>query len=75
MRLCPTCQAARTKWRQLHYDPRRPTQWPGGQHILDARTSHQERRRDWETKTAQQVQLIESICARQHLTERLLQIA
>lgn len=74
MRLCPTCQAARLKWRQLHYNPRHPTEWPGGQHILDARRDHTQRRADWDTKTAQQVRLIENICGRHHLTDRLLQI-
>ena len=74
MRLCPTCQEVRANWQQLHYDPRRPTQWPGGQQILDARTSHTERRKDWDAKTARQIEVIESICTRHHLTDRLLQI-
>ena len=75
MRLCPACAIARTKWRRVVYSPWRPAEWPGGQHILDSRTSHAERRADWEKKTAQQIELIESICARQHLTNRLLQAA
>lgn len=75
MRLCPACQAIRAGWKQLHYDPRHPTEWPGHQHIYDARTSHDERRADWQRKTAQQVRLIESICARQHLTNRILVLA
>lgn len=75
MKLCPACAAARTKWRQVIYNPRRPSEWPGGQHILDSRTSHTERRADWEKKTAEQVALIEGICARQHLTGGLPQAA
>lgn len=67
MKLCPKCQPIRARWKQLHYNPRQPTEWPGGSHILDSRTSHAERRTDWERKTATQVALVEEICARQHL--------
>ena len=72
MKLCPACQAIRAGWQSLTYDPKKPAEWPGGQHILDARTSHAERRTDWESKTARQVRLVENICAREHLTDRLL---
>lgn len=75
MRLCPTCQAIRTGWRHLYYNPQRPSEWPGGQHILDSRTSHAARKADWDKKTARQIELVESICARAHLTDRLLQAA
>lgn len=75
MNLCPACQAIRAQWLRLDYNPRHPTEWPGQQQILDARTSHAERRADWQRKTAQQVVDIENRCARQHLTERLLRVA
>lgn len=75
MTLCPGCQTARAQWLRLDYNPRHPTEWPGRQQILDSRTSHTARHADWQRKTAQQVQLIENICARQHLTHRLLTAA
>ena len=75
MRLCPACQAARAGWLRLDYNPRHPSEWPGGQQILDARTSHTARRADWQRKTAQQIAAIEDRCARQHLTHRLLAAA
>jgi hypothetical protein len=72
MKLCHTCQPIRAQWLRLDYNPRHPSEWPGRQQILDARTSHTERRADWQRKTAAQVQAIENACARQHLTDRLL---
>lgn len=72
VKLCPACQTIRANWLRLTYNPKKPAEWPGGQHILDSRTTHAERRADWERKTARQVQLIESICTREHLTDRLL---
>lgn len=74
MRLCANCTQARGRWQAVRYNPRRPAEWPGGQHILDGRTSHTERRHDWDHKTAAQIALIEDICARQHLTNRLLEL-
>lgn len=75
MKLCPACQPIRAGWLRLDYNPRHPTEWPGGQQILDARTTHTERRADWARKTAQQVQAIEDLCARHHLTNRLMAVA
>ena len=49
-------------WRDNHYNARNPTEWPGGGFILDCRTSHQERERDWDRKNLQQMDLIARIC-------------
>lgn len=61
--LCRTHATAWTKWRthSLSYDPRNPKDWPG-QHIMDSRTSHAERRRTWITKGREQLDLTENIC-------------
>jgi hypothetical protein len=75
MKLCPTCQPIRAQWLRLDYDPRHPSEWPGQQQILDARTSHTERRADWQRKTDRIVTDIENRCAQQHLADRLLQVA
>jgi hypothetical protein len=72
VKLCPTCQTVRADWLRLDYNPRQPSEWPGRQSVLDCRTTHAERRAEWRRKTDQQVQLIEDMCARQHLTHRLL---
>lgn len=62
--LCAAHTDAWKKWRDhvKKYDPRNPTEWPGGAHIMDSRTSHLTRRRGWIDKNAEQMELIEGIC-------------
>lgn len=60
--LCPTHTRHVAGWRALRYDPRNPTEWPGGSHIMDSRTTHAERAAGWERKTAEQIALVEEIC-------------
>jgi hypothetical protein len=49
-------------YRENHYSPRNPTEWPGGSHIMDSRVSHAERDRDWDRKNLQIMQDIADQC-------------
>jgi hypothetical protein len=60
--LCPEHRMAWLQYRDRFYDPQNPTEWPGGAHIRDSRTSHAERRNDWIRRSRQQMDLIEGIC-------------
>lgn len=62
--LCRTHRKAWLAWRDhiRKYDPNNPTEWPGGQHIMDSRTSHTTRRRSWIEKNARQMEIVENIC-------------
>lgn len=62
--LCPAHRRIWIKWSQVHYNPRHPQEWPGGSIIMDNRTSHADREKDWERKTLDQLHLIERICRR-----------
>lgn len=62
--LCPAHRTAWLGWRNhiTKYSTSNPTEWPGGSHIMDSRTSHTTRRRTWIEKNAGQMQLVETIC-------------
>lgn len=60
--LCPAHREMFRQWRENHYNPRRPAEWPGGSHILDSRTSHQERGRDWDRKNLEQMETVAAVC-------------
>lgn len=62
--LCPVHRKAWRAWRDhvRRYTSSNPTDWPGGSHIMDSRTTHLERRRGWLTKDAEQMELVEKIC-------------
>lgn len=60
--LCAAHQAIWRKWRDNHYNPRRPTEWPGGSHIMDSRTSHTDRGRTWDRKNREQMDLTAGLC-------------
>jgi hypothetical protein len=60
--LCPEHKRIARAYRDLRYDWRRPTEWPGGQHILDSRTSHAERSAGWDRKSREQIELVIAIC-------------
>jgi hypothetical protein len=51
-------------WRNHYrkYRVEHPTEWPGEAMIMDSRTSHTTRRRQWIEKDAEQMELIETIC-------------
>lgn len=51
-------------WNNHHYSAAHPTDWPGGQHIADSRTSHAERREEWRRKNQEQMDLTAWICLR-----------
>jgi hypothetical protein len=60
--LCPTHRAHFVGWRRNDYSPWNPTEWPGGSHIMDSRTSHEERARDWDRKNLQAMEQVAAIC-------------
>lgn len=60
--LCPLHREHARYWRENHYDPRKPTEWPGGIHIVDSRTSHEERARRWDRKNREQIDHVAAIC-------------
>lgn len=60
--LCSVHREHAFGYRNLIYSPHNPTEWPGGAHIMDNRTDHETRRKDWERKSEEQVKLIVSIC-------------
>ena len=62
--LCPPQAQAWKAWRDryLKYSTSHPTEWPGGAHIMDSRTSHTARRRDWIEKDAGQMEIVEHCC-------------
>jgi hypothetical protein len=59
--MCPEHTRIWRAWRDHLYNPYHPQDWPGMM-ILDARTSHAERRADWVAKNAEQMQLTEECC-------------
>lgn len=60
--LCPEHKRIARAWRDNHYDPSRPSEWPGGSHIMDSRTSHAERAAGWDRKNREQVDLTIDCC-------------
>lgn len=64
--LCPPQRKAWLAWRNhiREYNPSNPTEWPGGSHIMDSRTTHTERRRGWIEKNAGQMEMVERFCRR-----------
>jgi hypothetical protein len=60
--LCPAHRKIWLGWRDLTYNPRNPTEWPGGSHIMDSRTTHVERARKWDVKSREQMTLTEACC-------------
>jgi hypothetical protein len=59
--LCKEHERIRSAWVKFRYSTLHPKDWPG-QMILDARTSHEDRRKEWDRKNAEQVALTEEIC-------------
>ncbi|GGQ61505.1 hypothetical protein [Streptomyces asoensis] len=51
--------------RDNHYDFRNPSEWPGGSHILDSRTTHDEREAEWDRKNLAQMAFAVSLRRRQ----------
>jgi hypothetical protein len=64
---CPDCTKLVKQWRLVRYNPEHPMEWPGGP-LMDSRTTHAERRRDWERKTAERIQQILDTCRKHHTT-------
>jgi hypothetical protein len=59
--LCPAHRRIWSAWRDHTYNSRAPKDWPG-QILLDARTSHADRRADWNRKNTEQMQLTADLC-------------
>ncbi len=66
--LCPVHHQQAFDWRNNEYDRRNPDEWPGGRSsttrtsLMDSRTSHEERSREFEQKNREQIASIERIC-------------
>lgn len=60
--LCPEHQRIAREWRDNHYSPWNPTEWPGGGFLMDNRTSHEERERDWDRQNLEQIEVVVSVC-------------
>lgn len=60
--LCPIHREHAVHWRNNDYSPWNPSEWPGGAHIMDSRTSHEERARDWDRKNQEAMDQVAAIC-------------
>lgn len=66
--LCAVHHQQAVNWRNNDYDWRNPAEWPAGLSfpsrtlLMDSRTSHEERAREFEEKNRRQVDLVASIC-------------
>lgn len=66
--LCPAHHQQVAEWRNNDYDWRNPGEWPGGlssqtrSQLIDSRTSHEERAREFAEKNWRQIELIAGIC-------------
>lgn len=60
--LCPVHASEWLKWRSNRYDRDNPSEWPGGLILQDNRTTHGERRKDWEKKNVEQMTAIAELC-------------
>lgn len=68
LNLCPVHSQQTAEWHANTYDPRNPSEWPGGRStasrtlLMDSRTSHDERAREFTRKNQDQIDLIARIC-------------
>lgn len=66
--LCAAHHQQAFEWRSNDYDWRNPGEWPCGRSVphrtllMDCRTSHEERAREFEQKNWEQIELIDRIC-------------
>lgn len=60
--LCPVHWEIARSWRDNHYSVWNPSEWPGGPHIMDSRTSHSERGASWDRKNLRQIELTVTCC-------------
>lgn len=66
--LCPAHREIALDWRRNRYDWRNPGEWPAGMsapyrtHLMDNRTSHDEREKWFDEKNQQQIDLVIRIC-------------
>ena len=66
--LCPTHRRIALAWRNNHYDRRNPGEWPNGRSskhrylLMDGRTSHEARERDFDRKNQEQIDLVIDLC-------------
>lgn len=59
--LCAEHKRIWLAWREYHYDPRNPRD-PGGQLLMDARTTHTERAARWDEFNGKQMDATEACC-------------
>ncbi|WP_409469125.1 hypothetical protein [Streptomyces sp. HC307] len=60
--LCAVHREMFRQYRENHYSPWKPPEWPGGSHIKDCRVSHKEREADWDRKNLQMMEGIAETC-------------
>jgi hypothetical protein len=60
--ICPAHAKIARAWRDNHYNAHKPTEWPGGSHIMDSRTTHAERGAKWDRKNLDAVEQTFRIC-------------
>ncbi|KAF0646746.1 MULTISPECIES: hypothetical protein [Streptomyces] len=66
--LCPTHRELARRWRDNHYDRHNPSEWPAGMstphrfHLMDGRTPHATRERDFDEKNREQIDFVIAIC-------------
>jgi hypothetical protein len=66
--LCAVHHQKAVDWRNNTYDARNPGEWPCGLSVptrtllMDSRTSHEERVKEFEQKNREQVELVARIC-------------
>lgn len=61
--LCPVHWKRWIEWRENHYQPQAPSEWPGvGTGIMDSRTSHEERAAEWQRKNQEQMDFVSRVC-------------
>lgn len=60
--LCPVHREIFRQWRENHYNPHHPSDWPGGRALLDSRTTHADREKTWDRLNTKQMDLSAEIC-------------
>lgn len=59
--LCAAHELIWKIWSVYRYDPNHPKEWGGGP-LMDNRTSHADRERNWDEKTLKELGWIEKTC-------------
>lgn len=60
--LCPNHGELFRRYRENHYSPQKPSEWPGRSPLIDSRVTHAERSRDWDLKNTRVMNSIVEAC-------------